>query len=152
MPLYLDVHHKINGLTTEGIADAHRKDLECQHKHGVNYLKYWFDEGTGKVFCLVQAPSKEAAEAVHRRGRGGDQHRPAGRVQGAPVRRESGAFGIGHRIAHHVLGPVQRSGIAAQVVPEQHAHGVAAGGGRQMPTEPDLLRCGTPCLSTRCVR
>src|SRR6185295_11377941 len=54
MPLYLDVHHKINGLTTEGIADAHRKDLECQHKHGVNYLKYWFDEGTGKVFCLLE--------------------------------------------------------------------------------------------------
>jgi hypothetical protein len=70
MPLYLDVHHKINGLTTEGIADAHRKDLECQHKHGVNYLKYWFDEGTGKVFCLVQAPSKEAAEAVHREAHG----------------------------------------------------------------------------------
>ena len=70
MPLYLDVHHKIDGLTTAGIADAHRKDLECQHKHGVNYLKYWFDEGTGKVFCLVQAPSKEAAEAVHREAHG----------------------------------------------------------------------------------
>ena len=70
MPLYLDVHNKINGLTTDGIAEAHRKDLECQHKHGVNYLKYWFDEGTGKVFCLVQAPSKEAAEAVHREAHG----------------------------------------------------------------------------------
>ena len=70
MPLYLDVHHKVEGLTTEGIAEAHRKDLECQHKHGVNYLKYWFDEGTGKVFCLVHAPSKEAAEAVHREAHG----------------------------------------------------------------------------------
>jgi hypothetical protein len=70
MPLYLDVHNKIDGLTTDGAAEAHRKDLEVQHKHGVNYLKYWFDEGTGKVFCLVQAPSKEAAEAVHREAHG----------------------------------------------------------------------------------
>jgi hypothetical protein len=44
--------------------------LACQHKHGVKYLRYWFDEGTGKVFCLVEAPSKEAAEAVHREAHG----------------------------------------------------------------------------------
>jgi Protein of unknown function (DUF4242) len=30
----------------------------------------WFDEGSGKVFCLVEAPSKEAAEAVHREAHG----------------------------------------------------------------------------------
>ena len=70
MPLYLDVHNKIEGLTTDGAADAHRKDLEVQTKYGVNYLRYWFDEGTGKVFCLVEAPSKEAAEAVHREAHG----------------------------------------------------------------------------------
>ncbi|MBI2553121.1 MAG: DUF4242 domain-containing protein, partial [Candidatus Rokubacteria bacterium] len=39
-------------------------------KYGVNYLKYWFDVGTGKVFCLVEAPSKEAAAAVHREAHG----------------------------------------------------------------------------------
>ena len=70
MPLYLDVHHKIEGLTGDGLADAHEKDLRVQKKHGVNYLKYWYDEGTGKVFCLVDAPSKEAAEAVHREAHG----------------------------------------------------------------------------------
>jgi hypothetical protein len=36
----------------------------------VRYLKYWFDEGTGKVFCLVEAPSAEAANAVHREAHG----------------------------------------------------------------------------------
>jgi hypothetical protein len=36
----------------------------------VNYIRYWFDEGTGKVFCLVEAPSKEAAAAVHREAHG----------------------------------------------------------------------------------
>jgi hypothetical protein len=70
MPLYLDVHNKVEGLTAAYAAEAHKKDLACQHKHGVKYLRYWFDEGTGKVFCLVEAPSKEAAEAVHREAHG----------------------------------------------------------------------------------
>ena len=70
MPLYLDVHNKIENLTAGGAADAHRRDLEVQNKYGVKYLRYWFDEGTGKVFCLVEAPSKEAAEAVHREAHG----------------------------------------------------------------------------------
>ena len=70
MPLYMDVHHHVEGLTAEAVAGAHQKDLEVQQKHGVKYLKYWFDEGTGKVFCLVEAPSKEAAEAVHREAHG----------------------------------------------------------------------------------
>jgi len=38
--------------------------------YGVTYLKYWYDEGTGKVFCLVEAPSKEAAATVHRQAHG----------------------------------------------------------------------------------
>ena len=70
MPLYLDVHHKIEGLTAQSVSGAHQKDLQVQHKHGVKYLRYWFDEGTGKVFCLVEAPSKEAATAVHREAHG----------------------------------------------------------------------------------
>jgi hypothetical protein len=70
MPLFMDVHEKVDGLTAEGVAQAHAKDLEIQAKYGVKYLKYWFDEGTGKVFCLVEAPNKEAAMAVHRNGHG----------------------------------------------------------------------------------
>jgi hypothetical protein len=70
MPLYLDVHQKIDGLNAEALGSAHRRDLEIQHKYGVNYLRYWYDEGTGKVFCLVEAPSKEAAAAVHREAHG----------------------------------------------------------------------------------
>jgi hypothetical protein len=70
MPLYLDVHHKVEGLTGAAMTDAHRRDLEVQDKYGVHYLRYWYDEGTGKVFCLVQAPSREAAAAVHREAHG----------------------------------------------------------------------------------
>lgn len=64
MKLYMDIHNLGAGLTTEDVTDAHAKDLETQAKYGVKFLKYWFDEG--KVFCLVEAPSKEAAIAVHR--------------------------------------------------------------------------------------
>jgi hypothetical protein len=70
MPLFMDIHHQVKGLTAQAVAGAHKKDLEVQKKHGVNYLKYWFDEGTGKVFCLVEAPNKEAAVTVHREAHG----------------------------------------------------------------------------------
>lgn len=70
MPLYLDVHRQIEGLTGEALSADHQKDLEVQSKYGVSYLRYWYDEGTGKVFCLCQAPSKEAAAAVHREAHG----------------------------------------------------------------------------------
>jgi hypothetical protein len=68
--LFMDIHKKVDGLTAEAVAGAHKKDLEVQGKYGVNYLKYWFDEGTGRVYCLVEAPSKEAAERVHREAHG----------------------------------------------------------------------------------
>ena len=70
MPLYMDVHHRVDGLTPENAELAHQKDLEIQQKHGVRYLRYWFDEGTKKVFCLVEAPNKDAAIAVHREAHG----------------------------------------------------------------------------------
>jgi hypothetical protein len=70
MPLYMDVHHHVDGLTAEAVAGAHKRDLEVQGKHGVDYLRYWYNEGDGKVFCLIRAPSAEAAEAVHREAHG----------------------------------------------------------------------------------
>jgi hypothetical protein len=70
MPLYLDEHDHVPGLTAAGIAQAHARDLEVQGAYGVNYLRYWYDEVTGKVFCLVDAPSPEAAEQVHREAHG----------------------------------------------------------------------------------
>jgi len=70
MPLYMDVHQHVEGLTADAVAGAHARDLEVQGQHGVDYKQYWFDEGTGKVFCLVEAPNKEAAIAVHREAHG----------------------------------------------------------------------------------
>ena len=70
MPLYMDEHRKIEGLTAEAVAEAHRRDLQVQGKYGVHFHSYWYDAGNGKVFCLVEAPSKEAAAAVHKEAHG----------------------------------------------------------------------------------
>ena len=70
MPLFIDVHHHVEGLTADAVAQAHRADLKTQQKYDVKYLRYWYDESSGKVFCLVEAPSKDAAIAVHREAHG----------------------------------------------------------------------------------
>jgi hypothetical protein len=66
----MDTHNHIPGLTKDAVAGAHAADVATQEKYGVQYLKYWYDEGSGKVFCLVNAPNKEAAIAVHREAHG----------------------------------------------------------------------------------
>ena len=70
MPLFMDIHHHVEGLTADAVAQAHQADMNTQERYGVEYLRYWFDEQSGKVFCLVKAPSKEAAIAVHREAHG----------------------------------------------------------------------------------
>jgi hypothetical protein len=46
------------------------QDLETQEEYGVKYHRYWFNEETGEVFCLAEAPNKDAVEAVHREAHG----------------------------------------------------------------------------------
>jgi hypothetical protein len=61
----MDHHRGVEGLTAEAVADAHRKDEQIQEEYGVKCVRYWFNEHTGEVFCLAEAPNKEAAEAAH---------------------------------------------------------------------------------------
>jgi hypothetical protein len=70
MALFMDVHDKVDGLTADAVAEAHAKDIEVQGQYGVDYKQYWFDEASGKVFCLVDAPDAAAAERVHREAHG----------------------------------------------------------------------------------
>lgn len=70
MPLFIDIHNHIPGLTKDGVAAAHAKDLETQAHHDVKYLNYWYNDRTGQVFCLIEAPNKEAAIRVHRESHG----------------------------------------------------------------------------------
>ncbi len=66
----MDVHKKVDGLTAQAVAEAHKKDLAVQGEHGVKYLKYWYNEGSGAVFCLFEAPNKEAGVEVHKKAHG----------------------------------------------------------------------------------
>jgi len=70
MPLYMDIHKKVDGATADAVAGAHLKDLEIGGKYRVNYKKYWVDLETGTIFCLVEAPNREAAVQVHREAHG----------------------------------------------------------------------------------
>jgi hypothetical protein len=70
MPLYMDIHRNVEGLTPEALAAAHEKDLQVQDRHGVKCRSYWYNQEEGTVFCLFEAPSREAADAVHRDAHG----------------------------------------------------------------------------------
>jgi Nickel responsive protein SCO4226-like len=70
MPLYMDVHDHVEELTADAVTAAHQKALEVRSRYGVKYLPYWFDKGTGTVFCLVEAPNREAATDLHRAAHG----------------------------------------------------------------------------------
>jgi class 3 adenylate cyclase len=70
MPYYMDIHELPGGITREELAKVHAQDLAVQEKYGVSYHKYWVNETAGKVFCLCDGPSAEAAEAVHREAHG----------------------------------------------------------------------------------
>ncbi|MCG6914244.1 DUF4242 domain-containing protein [bacterium BMS3Abin03] len=70
MALFMDIHKGVDGLTAQAVAEAHKKDLEKQGQYGVKYLKYWYNENDGTVFCLSEAPDKEAALKVHKEAHG----------------------------------------------------------------------------------
>jgi hypothetical protein len=70
MPLYMDVHTIDGGVSVNDVARAHAADLTTQGAYDVRYLRYWVDEERGKVFCLVEAPSAEATNTVHREAHG----------------------------------------------------------------------------------
>ena len=70
MPLYMDIHSIEGGVEIDAVAKAHRADLQTQSKFDVRYLPYWVDEQHGKVFCLAEAPSADAASTVHREAHG----------------------------------------------------------------------------------
>jgi hypothetical protein len=70
MPLFMDMHSIDGGVKADDVAQAHMADLQTQDRFGVRYLRYWVDEGQGKIFCLVDAPSDDAANRVHREAHG----------------------------------------------------------------------------------
>lgn len=70
MPVYMDVHGSLGDATQDDIRAAHEKDLATQDEFGVRWLTWWFDDGVGKSFCLVEAPDADSAVACHKAAHG----------------------------------------------------------------------------------
>lgn len=68
---FIDVHQMEPGqVKFADVAAAHAKDLAVQNKHQVNFIKYWVDEGAGKIYCLSSAPTGKHVEATHAEAHG----------------------------------------------------------------------------------
>ena len=66
MPMFLDVHRRVEGATEGDIADAHQADRDRQAGFGVDFRAYWFAPRSGTLFCLAESPDPESIGAVHR--------------------------------------------------------------------------------------
>lgn len=66
----MDVHADLGDVTEQDIKEAHERDLAIGEKHGVQFLTFWFNSPDGEAFCLVEAPTAEAAIAVHKESHG----------------------------------------------------------------------------------
>jgi hypothetical protein len=67
VPEYMDVHRNMKGITPEDLLKAHQADLDVQDQENADFKKAWGDPETGIVFCLSEAPSKEAVMRTHER-------------------------------------------------------------------------------------
>src|SRR5438552_2493693 len=65
MPLYMDLHKGLKGIKAHEAERGHLEDVRVQDKHGVKIHKFWVNEEEGTVFCLIEAPNKEACSACH---------------------------------------------------------------------------------------
>lgn len=69
--LYIDTHEMGAGkVKAADVAEAHKKDLAVQDKHGVKFLNYWVDEASGTIFCLSEAAKGEHVTAAHKEAHG----------------------------------------------------------------------------------
>ena len=69
MPLYMDVH-SVPGVKAKEVAEAHLRDMAFQGEFGCSCMTYWIDEERENVFCLIEAPDKNAVEEMHGKAHG----------------------------------------------------------------------------------
>jgi AraC-like DNA-binding protein len=65
----MDVHI-VPGVKAKDVADAHRKDLLHQDEHACKCMTYWIDEERENIFCLIEAPNKDAVIEMHNKAHG----------------------------------------------------------------------------------
>jgi AraC-like DNA-binding protein len=69
MPIYMDVHI-VPGVKAKNVAEAHRQDLLHQEEYGCKCMTYWIDETRESIFCLIEAPDKDAVREMHHKAHG----------------------------------------------------------------------------------
>ncbi|PZG28426.1 DUF4242 domain-containing protein [Spongiactinospora gelatinilytica] len=67
MAKFMDVHHGMRGITDEQFKQAHAADLAIQSEEGVTFQHAWADPDEGVVYCLSEAPDKDAVQRIHQR-------------------------------------------------------------------------------------
>lgn len=67
MAKFMDVHRGMVGLTSAQLSEAHEADLRIQDQEGVRFEHAWADPESGVIYCLSEAPDKEAVQRVHER-------------------------------------------------------------------------------------
>ncbi len=80
MAEFMDVHHGMVDITPEGLREAHQADLDLQDEEGVNFKQACADPKTGVVFCLSEAPTRDAVQRIHERS-----GHPADEIYEVPV-------------------------------------------------------------------
>lgn len=80
MPDFLDIHTGMVGVTPDVLAAAHAADLAIQDEEQVRFVRAWADPYSGTVFCLSEAPDREAVQRIHQRA-----GHPADHVYNVPV-------------------------------------------------------------------
>jgi AraC-like DNA-binding protein len=65
----MDVHI-VPGVKAKDVAEAHRQDLLHQEEYECKCMTYWIDEHRQTIFCLIEAPNKQAVEEMHCKAHG----------------------------------------------------------------------------------
>jgi AraC-like DNA-binding protein len=65
----MDVHI-VPGVKAKDVAEAHELDVFHQEEYACKCMTYWIDEQRENIFCLIEAPDKEAVEQMHNKAHG----------------------------------------------------------------------------------
>jgi AraC-like DNA-binding protein len=65
----MDVHI-LPGVKAKNVAEAHYQDLIHQEEYGCKCMTYWVDETRESIFCLIEAPDKDAVKEMHSKAHG----------------------------------------------------------------------------------
>ncbi len=70
MPIFMDRHEVSESTTPEDLAKIHQEDLKIESDFGCRGFTYWYDDERKHVFCLIEAPNKQAIMDMHKKAHG----------------------------------------------------------------------------------